>query len=72
VACNLDQDCPEEDDQCEGHVCVGCHDAVLNQQETDVDCGGPNCPKCDEGDACVGDDDCKGKFDCIAGICQDD
>jgi hypothetical protein len=34
--------------------------------------GAPTCPKCDEGDACVGDDDCKGKFDCIGGICQDD
>jgi hypothetical protein len=33
-------------------------DGVRDGSETDVDCGGPNAPKCAEGKSCVVDDDC--------------
>jgi len=31
-----------------------CNDGVKGQQETDVDCGGRDCPKCDLGQSCNG------------------
>jgi hypothetical protein len=33
-------------------------DGVRDGSETDVDCGGPNAPKCAEGKSCLVDDDC--------------
>jgi hypothetical protein len=45
-----------------------CADGVKNGQETDVDCGGPSCPKCHYGKACQVAADClSGK--CIAAVC---
>lgn len=35
-----------------------CHDEVNNGMETDVDCGGPTCPKCGGGKTCGSDTDC--------------
>jgi hypothetical protein len=35
-----------------------CRDEEKNGQETDTDCGGPDCPPCAQGQACLGDDDC--------------
>lgn len=44
-----------------------CFDGVVNQGETDVDCGGP-CGGCDAGQACDADVDCASKA-CVAGTC---
>ena len=41
-----------------------CKDKIQNQDETDVDCGGNQCPKC--GDMKICNDDC----DCISGSCK--
>jgi cysteine-rich repeat protein len=39
-----------------------CIDQVQNQGETDVDCGGPMCPHCITGKACLDAADCTSKF----------
>ncbi len=44
-----------------------CSDAVKNQAEADVDCGGP-CPACVNGKHCGGDGDCQSKT-CETGSC---
>lgn len=41
-----------------------CKDKILNQDESDIDCGGDQCPKCGDKKKCH--DDC----DCISGICK--
>jgi Cys-rich repeat protein len=39
--------------------CVGyCEDKKLDALESDVDCGGPLCPRCDKGKACTAASDC--------------
>jgi len=44
-------------------------DGVKNGKETDVDCGGPDAPKCAEGKRCLVDSDCNGacnyKSECV-------
>jgi len=40
-----------------------CDDGILNGDESDVDCGGPLCPKCPEGKICNNDNDCSYKCD---------
>ncbi|CAF1517494.1 unnamed protein product [Adineta ricciae] len=35
-----------------------CVDRLQNQDESDIDCGGETCPKCENGSACDGDRDC--------------
>jgi len=44
-----------------------CEDALLNQDETDVDCGG-SCPACVDGQACLVDEDCTSTV-CTEGVC---
>ncbi len=53
-------DANDDDDDACSNVCVAptCDDAVKNADETDIDCGGPNCPTCGLGDACGEDADC--------------
>ncbi|MBN2518471.1 MAG: right-handed parallel beta-helix repeat-containing protein [Candidatus Altiarchaeota archaeon] len=41
-----------------------CDDTILNNEETDVDCGGPNCPECADQSDCLIDDDCESNI-CI-------
>jgi len=36
-----------------------CYDGILNQDETDVDCGGKSCEACDLGKNCFRNEDCK-------------
>ncbi len=43
-----------------------CDDGVLNGEETDVDCGGPDCPPCETEMLCVLD------TDCLSDICDDE
>ncbi|MFZ6177585.1 lamin tail domain-containing protein [Nannocystis pusilla] len=45
-----------------------CEDGEENGSETDVDCGGPACPACVDGSACVADTDCAG-MSCVDAVC---
>ncbi len=49
-------------------VCETCFDEILNQDETDVDCGG-TCPTCNDGENCLTDSDCTSGW-CYSGECQ--
>lgn len=40
-----------------------CSDGILNQDETDIDCGG-SCPDCDPGAGCSAPEDC------VSGLCE--
>lgn len=56
----------------EPSVCVpffSCNDAMQNGAETDVDCGGPSCAPCADGQSCVVAFDCMSNA-CVAGICM--
>ena len=45
-----------------------CNDGILNQDETDIDCGG-SCGKCGEGKACLEDSGCASNYCNPAGVC---
>ena len=48
-----------------------CKDGVNNGQETDVDCGGPTCPKCGNEKKCGKPTDCEsGNCDPKTGLCK--
>jgi hypothetical protein len=49
--------------------CVGCSDGTRNLDETDVDCGGSTCGKCDDGEGCLGANDCTSGV-CQSGVCK--
>ena len=80
--CTLDKRCLQDSD-CNSGLCeatgqnmvmacarqTSCSDGMQNYQETDVDCGGPNCPKCSDGDGCQADVDCQ-SGNCDNGSCQ--
>ncbi|MBX3187214.1 MAG: hypothetical protein KF819_09370 [Labilithrix sp.] len=75
--CELSDDC--KSGSCEGAQCVptkpgdtppGPTDGKKNNGETDVDCGGPNAPKCDDGKTCAGDTDCATGYCDPANICK--
>ncbi len=58
------------DEICLNGGCVNtCQDGLHNAQETDVDCGGPICARCDDGRMCTNGDDCKSGV-CSSGVCQ--
>lgn len=46
-----------------------CSDGVKNQDETDVDCGGSKCGKCDNGKACNVASECF-SGECSSNLCQ--
>ena len=48
-----------------------CDDGLRNGSETDIDCGGSDCPKCVIGMACRQDSDCA-YGTCTARLCQAD
>jgi hypothetical protein len=50
-----------------GH-CATCDDGIRNGNETDVDCGGPECPHCD-GEVCSGDPSGCQSGHCVDGVC---
>ena len=66
--CEVDADC--NSGYCREGVCsvASCTDGILNQGETDVDCGGPNCAGCEEGASCNANSDC-GSGNCASGVC---
>lgn len=39
--------------------CLGCQNQVRDGVESDVDCGGPDCSPCANGQACLADTDCQ-------------
>ena len=47
---------------------ASCTDSVKNGGETDVDCGGPSCPKCELGKGCGAASDCS-TGQCNATVC---
>ena len=67
--CNIGADCATDScrDVGQGMQCQApaCDDGVKNGDETDVDCGGPTCEKCDAGSACTQ------KSDCTTDVCTD-
>jgi hypothetical protein len=54
------------------HIPICCEDGVMNGQETDVDCGGPDCPPCTEGQGCDVNSDCGPGLVCQGGTCVPD
>jgi len=46
-----------------------CTDGVMNGAETDVDCGGGTCPRCQGGQICTSRTDCHTAL-CTTGTCQ--
>ncbi len=53
-------------DVCEAPTCA---DGLLNGDETDVDCGGPDCAPCNDGEICIDNGDCA-SLSCEAGVCE--
>jgi hypothetical protein len=79
--CGVGDTCQEGSD-CTSKVCSGspkvcqpptCDDGVKNAQETAQDCGGPQCPDCGDGLACMSPQDCISKVCSCGGImpCND-
>ncbi|MBS3141837.1 hypothetical protein J4464_00435 [Candidatus Woesearchaeota archaeon] len=73
--CEDNSDCRtgycEDDDGVKKCAKSSCRDDIKNGDETDVDCGGA-CGKCDDGDDCEENSDCKsGRCDPSQDICVD-
>jgi len=51
-----------------GSPAATCTDTVKNGSESDVDCGGPVCPRCAVGKACLGAADCSTSL-CVNNVC---
>ncbi len=67
-SCGTNFSKPELNQKC---IYLGtCFDVILNQDETDVDCGGKVCEKCEEGLHCKTPDDCLSGFCDPRGICR--
>ncbi|CAN99522.1 hypothetical protein sce9349 [Sorangium cellulosum So ce56] len=66
------EQCNGEDDNCDGQVDDGpfcCPDNTLNGNESDIDCGGSCLEKCEVGEMCRDDVDCKTSI-CAGTRCQ--
>lgn len=64
----VDEDDCESEAQCEDSACIepSCDDGLVSGEQTDVDCGGPNCPSCDIGQSCLEE------RDCVSELCEDE
>jgi hypothetical protein len=78
--CNVATDCVSHNCSgisCAPNVLVGCADGVKDITETDVDCGGSQCPACALGKGCNVDTDCASNacdatsHVCVASSCAD-
>ncbi len=69
--CGTTDDRPALDEECEVAAPVSfCKDNKLNQDESDVDCGGKTCSeRCDNGKRCYLNSDCKSQ-NCENGVCM--
>ncbi len=77
--CNEEAECVEcfDDTDCASMICTDtftcappdCGDEFKNGEETDIDCGGPDCSGCDVGLDCIVPADCLSNS-CMAGVCQ--
>lgn len=67
--CDEDWEC-DDDEFCMEGDCVpsSCRNEIIDSGETDVDCGGPDCPACDDGAECVFDAHCESLV-CEDGVC---
>ena len=74
--CMLGEDCAVGTD-CESAQCdpqhleceaSSCADGIPNGEETDLDCGGPSCAPCVDGETCSTDADCDA-MRCDSGVC---
>ncbi|MFT3771625.1 MAG: hypothetical protein QM820_39940 [Minicystis sp.] len=52
------------------HPAMLCDDGVLDEAETDIDCGGPVCDKCDKGKKCDLNADCM-SGSCANSVCTE-
>lgn len=70
VECVADSDCASSVCDTLTSKCApaGCGDNVKNGAETDLDCGGPTCPKCVTGKICSAGTDCVGGA-CTGNLC---
>ncbi|MEZ4302855.1 MAG: SBBP repeat-containing protein [Polyangiaceae bacterium] len=77
MLCNSEGDCVECVDgaDCPSAVCLAfscapaaCDDGVKNGAESDIDCGGPDCPTCPDGSPCTEPADCQSAL-CHMGVC---
>jgi len=64
--CVADLTCDPESGTC---AAMSCTDGVANGDESDVDCGGTECPACDAGGSCTDGSDCASGV-CGSGACQ--
>ncbi len=78
--CVIGTDCLSK--VCTGGICLApsCTDGAVNQDETDIDCGGTICNKCADGKICIQSSDCislncdsdlSGALKCQAATCLD-
>jgi len=78
--CGDQTECTDDDDCRPGEFCTGkgtcamssCENGILDTHETDVDCGGIDCPDCTAGGDCNVNADCdSGLCDQVAGTCTE-
>ena len=72
LSCETNSDCASG--VCTDGTCAEptCSDGVRNGEETDVDCGGPECQACEQGKRCNDDSDCQGALICSYGSCMEE
>ncbi len=79
VGCSLDSPCFSSTDCVSGMWCdptlnlckwASCDDKIMNGQETDIDCGGPDCTTCSINSSCLTSDDCDSNYCTAEGICS--
>jgi hypothetical protein len=70
AGCDADNDCQSGNCSGPGGYClaIGCDDGIKNGAETAVDCGGPECDPCGQGESCNSGSDCSAGS-CINGLC---
>ena len=68
VECVADENCGAAPAYCNANTCASCADGMKNGDESDVDCGGVHCLKCN-GDACSSPTECKSASCVGAGKC---
>ncbi len=69
-SCDSDLDCISTncvDGECQAPTC---DDGIKNGDETDVDCGGSDCPPCEISRQCELDSDCVSSVACYEGTCD--